>query len=147
MNLKAACDVEGTRSILAPSPAIDEVWHKHLLDTKSYKMLENVLLPNCGFIHHNPFEDEQDGYPERLEYTRLLYQDRFLAEPPKSIWGCEAELQDVGNDLVESNSKPYVTIFVKSLSNTIITMKCYRSDKVIDVKYRIMKTLSFFKRI
>ena len=151
MYLKAACDVEGIRSILAPSPAIDELWHQHLLDTKSYKMLENVLLPNGGFIHHNPFEDEQDGYPERLEYTRLLYQDRFLAEPPKHIWGRGAKIQDEGNDRIESYSEPsvssngfpYITIFVKTLTNTLITIKCYRSDKMIVIKERIMRRTGY----
>ena len=37
MHLKADHDVQGERSILAPSPAVDELWHKHLLDTVSYK--------------------------------------------------------------------------------------------------------------
>lgn len=147
MHLKAACDVEGVRSILAPSPAIDELWHQHLLDTKSYRMLETVLLPNGGFIDHNPFKDEQDRYPERLEYTLLLYKDRFLAEPPEHIWGRGAELQDIENDLIENNSKPckssngvpHISIFVKTFTGALITIKCYPSDQVNYIKERIMK--------
>ena len=151
MHLKAACDAEGVPSILAPSRAVDSIWHKHLLDTKSYKMLENILLPNGGFIHHNPFVDEQDGYTERLEYTLLLYEDRFFAEPPNYTWGGKAEIQDKGNNLIENYSKPsmhsngvpYMTIFVKTVSATLIIMKCYSSDKIIDIKERIMRTTGY----
>ena len=160
MHLKAAHDVDGEPSILAPSPAVDKLWHKHLLDTVSYKMLENLLLPNGGFIHHNPFEDEQDGYTERLQYTLLQYQDSFLTSPPYIIWGdgkpprdvtteaVKADIQDKRNDLIEALSKPrmksecvpFIKIFVKSLEGKFIAIKCYSSDSVDDIKIRIRET-------
>jgi ubiquitin-large subunit ribosomal protein L40e len=160
MHLKAAHDVDGEPSILAPSPAVDELWHKHLLDTVSYKMLENLLLPDGGFIHHNPFQDEQDGYTERLEYTLLQYQDRFLTSPPYKIWGdgkpprevttevVEVDIQDKKNDLIEALSKPrmksecvpFMEIFVELLEGVVISMKCYSSDSVDAIKTRIRES-------
>lgn len=81
----------------------------------------------------------------------LLYEDRFFAEPPNYIWGGKAEIQDKGNNLIENYSKPsmhsngvpYITIFVKAVSDTLIIMKCYSSDKVIDIKERIMRTAGY----
>jgi ubiquitin-large subunit ribosomal protein L40e len=160
MHLKAAHDVDGEPSILAPSPAVDELWHKHLLDTVSYKMLENLLLPNGGFIHHNPFEDEQDGYTERLQYTLLQYQDCFLTSPPYKIWGdgkpprdvtteaVKADIQDKRNDLIAALSKPrtksecvpFMEIFVETPTAAIIAIKCYSSDSVDDIKGRVHET-------
>lgn len=157
MHLKAAYDVNGERSTLAPSPAVDELWHQHLLDTVSYKMLVELLLPNGGFIHHNPFKDEQDGYTERLEYTLLLYQDRFFITPPYEIWGYKesprdltigtdkANHQDKRNDLLEeyskpsmkSNGVPLMTIFVKTLTGETIEIKCYSSTTVAEFKEKI----------
>ena len=126
MHLKAAHDVDGVRSSLAPSPAVDELWHQHLLDTVSYKMLENLLLPNGGYIHHNPFKDEQAGYTERLEYTLLLYRDRFLTIPPDSIWG-------VGKSRCDVNGISIMIIFVKTLTGETIELECYKSDTESDI--------------
>jgi ubiquitin-large subunit ribosomal protein L40e len=112
-------------------------------------MLENLLLPNGGFIHHNPFQDEQDGYTKRLEYTLLQYQDRFLTSPPHKIWGdgkpprdaVEAIIQDKRNDLIEkSECVPFMEIFVKTLEAKVIAMKCYSSDSIDDVKTRIRES-------
>lgn len=129
MNLKAAHDVDVVRSSLAPSPAVDELWHQHLLDTLSYKMLENLLLPNGGYVHHNPFKDEQAGYTERLEYTLLLYRYRFLTIPPDSIWGD-------GKPRFDVNGVP-IMIFVKTLTGETTELECYRSDTVSDIVKRI----------
>ena len=163
MHLKAAHDIDGKRTILAPSPAVDGLWHKHLLDTVSYKMLENLLLPNGGFIHHNPFEDEQDGYTERLEYTLLQYQDRFLTIPPYKIWGngksprditseaVKADIQDKGNNLVEALSRPrtkaecvpFIEIFVITEKRIVIAIKCYGSNSLVDIKERIRESSGY----
>ena len=116
-------------------------------------MLENLLLPNGGFIHHNPFVDEQDGYTARLQYTLLQYQDRFLTSPPYKIWGngkpsrdvTTANIQDKRNELIEALSKPrmksecvpFMEIFVRTLTGTLIAMKCYSSDLIDAIKTRI----------
>ena len=114
MHLKADHDVHEERSILAPSPAVEELWHKHLLDTVSYKMLENFLLPNGGFIHHNPFQDEQDEYTERLQYTLFKYQDRFLTSPPYKIWGDGKPPRELSIEVVEADIPEAVTQWMTS---------------------------------
>eukprot|EP00611_Tribonema_gayanum_P031244 TRINITY_DN896_c0_g1_i10.p1 TRINITY_DN896_c0_g1~~TRINITY_DN896_c0_g1_i10.p1 ORF type:complete len:509 (+),score=101.70 TRINITY_DN896_c0_g1_i10:205-1731(+) len=73
---------------LAPSPQIDEVWHAHVLDTRSYQVFQQVLLPGGGRIHHNPILSEQPDYEQRLAHTLNLYLATFGGEtPPPSIWG------------------------------------------------------------
>ncbi|KAG5175150.1 hypothetical protein JKP88DRAFT_265923 [Tribonema minus] len=76
---------------LAPSPQIDEVWHAHVLDTRSYEAFQQVLLPGGGRIHHNPMLSEQPDYERRLAHTLNLYLATFGGDaPPSSIWGGEA---------------------------------------------------------
>lgn len=74
-------------SKLAPSALVDQLWHTHLLDTRSYGALERLLLQNDGRLHHNPIRDEQPDYEVRLEYTRLLYSDTYHSAPPPDRWG------------------------------------------------------------
>jgi ubiquitin-like protein Nedd8 len=87
IHLKVVIDVDDQPSTLAPSPDIDSLWHQHLLDTRSYKEMERLLLPNGKFIHHNPFKKDQPNYQGRLENTRMHYQDFFHSAPPTDIWG------------------------------------------------------------
>ena len=87
MALKAANDTDGLPSKLAPSALVDQLWHTHLLDTRSYAELERLLLQNGGRLHHNPIRDEQPDYDDRLEYTRLLYSDTYHSAPPPDTWG------------------------------------------------------------
>lgn len=132
MHLKAASDVDGVPSILAPSPAVDELWHQHLLDTVSYKMLEKLLLPNGGFIHHNPFLDEQDGYTERLKFTLLSYQERFFSKPPFNIWG---------DGKPPSDGLPSMTIFVKTLTGATLELECHSSDTIEYIMEMILEAV------
>ncbi|KAG5175148.1 hypothetical protein JKP88DRAFT_250353 [Tribonema minus] len=72
---------------LAPSPQIDEVWHAHVLDTRSYEVFQQVLLPGGGRIHHNPVLSGQPDYEQRLAHTLNLYLATFGGDtPPYSIW-------------------------------------------------------------
>ena len=87
MALKAANDTDGLPSKLAPSAQVDQLWHTHLLDTRSYAVLERHLLQNDGRLHHNPLRHEQPDYEDRLEYTRLLYSDTYHSAPPPDTWG------------------------------------------------------------
>jgi hypothetical protein len=68
MQLKA----EQPTAELAPSYAVDQVWHNHIVDTRSYQQLQTVLMPNGGFIHHNPVLSEQPNYEMRYANTLSL---------------------------------------------------------------------------
>ena len=145
MHLKAVYDVDGVPSKLAPSSEVDELWHKHLSDTKSYKMLESLLLPNGGFIHHNPFKDEQDGYEKRLGYTLSLYPVHFFVKPRYDIWGDGKPSSDADSETDEvddqdKGNEESITIFVKALTGKMVPIKCYGSDTVVAVKRRIRLT-------
>jgi hypothetical protein len=93
MAMKAEYDIDDEPSKLAPSALIDDLWHTHLLDTRSYMMLESLLLPEGGRIHHNPIKDEQADYEGRLTHTKNLYYDLYHSLPPHDIWGNEAHLE------------------------------------------------------
>ena len=58
MALKAANDTDGLPFKLAPSAQVGQLWHTHLLDTRSYAALERLLLQNDCRLHHNPIRDE-----------------------------------------------------------------------------------------
>jgi hypothetical protein len=93
MAMKVEYDMDEEPSKLAPSALIDDLWHTHLLDTRSYMMLESLLLPEGGRIHHNPIKDEQADYEGRLTHTKNLYYDLYHSLPPHDIWGNEAHLE------------------------------------------------------
>jgi hypothetical protein len=63
---------EQPTAALAPSHAIDQVWHNHILDTRSYQQLQTVLMPDGGFVHHNPVLAEQPHYEVRYANTLSL---------------------------------------------------------------------------
>jgi hypothetical protein len=73
MQLKA----EQATAPLAPSHAVDQVWHNHFLDTRSYQQLQTVLLPDGGFIHHNPVHAEQPNYGVRYANTLSLLTVKY----------------------------------------------------------------------
>lgn len=73
---------------VTPSATVDEVWHLHLIYTRSYweefcvKVLDRV-------IHHDPGngkEGEKSAYVDQYELTLASYR-KFFGEPPKAIWG------------------------------------------------------------
>jgi hypothetical protein len=68
--------VEHPTAQLAPSHAIDQVWHSHILDTRSYQQLQIVLMPDGGFIHHSPVLYEQPFYEARYANTLSLLTKR-----------------------------------------------------------------------
>ena len=81
MHLKKDFDEEDGLSILAPSASVDDLWHAHLLDTRSYRMMESHF--GCS-IHHNPIKEEQPEYSQRLSRTKKLYMKKFYSAPPEN---------------------------------------------------------------
>jgi hypothetical protein len=102
MAMKAEYDIDDEPSKLAPSALIDDLWHTHLLDTRSYMMLESLLLPEGGRIHHNPIKDEQADYEGRLTNAKNLYYDLYHSLPPHDIWGNEVHLESPTAQAVEN---------------------------------------------
>jgi len=77
-----------SRHPLTPSDQIDQVWHLHLLYTKSY--WEDFCQNTLGqMIHHGPTRggmNEQEKFTDWYEKTKQLYQKTFNQIPPKDIW-------------------------------------------------------------
>jgi hypothetical protein len=68
---------------VAPSDAVDQVWHQHILYTSDYA--EFCRKYAWRFLHHNP--DRTDGASQdSFNTTRALYQIEFGEDPPKDIW-------------------------------------------------------------
>jgi hypothetical protein len=72
---------------LTPSDEVDQVWHLHLLYTRSYwkEMCGNLLNKE---IHHGPTKGGKteglkftDWYLETIEHYKVIF-----GEPPKDIW-------------------------------------------------------------
>jgi hypothetical protein len=136
MALKATNDTDGLPSKLAPSYLVDQLWHTHLLDTRSYAALEKLLLQNDGRLHHNPILVEQPDYEERLDYTRLLYYDVYHSAPPPDIWG------EPQNDIGEEVKGETLNIFVHYGGYDPLHMKVNKNSRVETV---IVACRKFFK--
>lgn len=73
---------------LTPSDQVDQVWHLHLLYTKSYwkELCEKTIQRE---IHHGPTkggQKEKEKYNNLYEDTKKTYREIFQSEPPIDIW-------------------------------------------------------------
>jgi len=66
--------------VLAPSNAIDGIWHAHILHTKLYADFCSRL--QGSFIHHEP----GGGGVKAYEATLAAYEEYFQDLPPKFAW-------------------------------------------------------------
>ena len=73
---------------IVPCKLVDELWHRHILDTAAYRADCEAIFGS--FLDHYPYfgmrskqdaEDLSDAYAETLE----LYRDAF-GEPPPGTW-------------------------------------------------------------
>jgi hypothetical protein len=83
---------------LTPSDQVDQVWHLHLLYTRSYWLdfCEQVLGRP---IHHGPTRGgatERSKFDDWYSRTLQVYRETFGAEPPADIWPSnEARFREV----------------------------------------------------
>jgi hypothetical protein len=78
---------------LTPSEAVDQVWHLHLVYTRSYwsAFCDGVLGRR---IHHEPTKggtDQTDAFHDQYAETRRLYETEFGDLPPDEFWPPVAE--------------------------------------------------------
>lgn len=71
-----------------PSDEVDQVWHLHLLYTRSYwnELCRDTLGKE---IHHGPTKGgqaEKTKYINLYEETKKLYEGTFESAPPEDIW-------------------------------------------------------------
>ena len=73
---------------LTPSDQVDQVWHLHLLYTRSYwiEFCKNTLGQE---IHHGPSKggkSEKEKFGDWYSKTKELYSKTFDKKPPEDIW-------------------------------------------------------------
>jgi hypothetical protein len=74
---------------LTPSDEVDQVWHLHMIYTRSYwiEMCKELL---GGFnLHHGPTKGgkaEGDRFNLQYQDTLNLYEEVFFETPPSDIW-------------------------------------------------------------
>ncbi|KNE64979.1 hypothetical protein AMAG_10646 [Allomyces macrogynus ATCC 38327] len=79
--------------LLSPSPAIDFIWHAHILDTKVYVAM-CASLP--FFIHHDPAGAlDPASRAHRRAATLATYRARFAEEPMANIWAVDPTTEPV----------------------------------------------------
>ncbi len=73
---------------VTPSHVVDEVWHMHLIYTRSYwEELGDIL---GRLIHHDPGtggKGDQSKFQAQYHRTLESYRKFFDVEPPVDIWG------------------------------------------------------------
>ncbi|WP_437204840.1 TIGR04222 domain-containing membrane protein [Planctomicrobium sp. SH664] len=84
---------------VSPSTAVDEVWHLHLIYTRSYwdRFCSEVLRTK---LHHNPTAGGPAEHFKHLQqYSRTLesYQQVFGVDPPKDLWPTPARQYSVSS--------------------------------------------------
>ena len=160
MQLKKDDDDEFGPSGLAPSRLVDELWHAHLQDTRSYRMLESYLYPKSLYpggrnIEHNPIKTEQPKHDERLAKTKINYSKKFYAAPPNEIWSevMNPEVENEGahvvvHKVIECRSEARMTanstrgqfpIILVSPDGERRMMKVEPSDSIYQVKVRFQR--------
>ncbi len=73
---------------LTPSDQVDQVWHLHLLYTRSYWI--DFCKETLGRdVHHGPTkggEDDRSKFRDWYAVTKEFYRDTFGVQPPSDIW-------------------------------------------------------------
>ncbi len=74
-----------SKHVVTPSVQVDEVWHLHMIYTRSYQAFSEVL---GRFIHHGPTKggyEEESRYLDQYKQTLALYKKTF-GDYPEDIW-------------------------------------------------------------
>ncbi|MEW5308753.1 MAG: hypothetical protein WDW38_000687 [Sanguina aurantia] len=83
---------DGQPSSLSPSPLIEQLWCRHLLETHSYVKMCACLVPEGDLIHHTSLRSSATGRQERVQAAVQAYRKRFHAAPPQAVWGVPEEV-------------------------------------------------------
>lgn len=137
MDLKVKYDRPDCASSLAPSYTVDQLWHTHLLDTRSYCTLLQLLSPpsNMVMIHHNPMKAEQPNYFARLANTAYLYYEIYHCIAPAEIWNNDQATADGASTLRVSCAVPDGSV------NNVVTPRSPAASTGDDFEVEIRLTL------
>jgi hypothetical protein len=73
---------------LTPSDQVDQVWHLHLLYTKSYwkDLCQHTLEKEIDHIPTKGGTQESERFHDQYEFTLVKYQNSFSEIPPQDVW-------------------------------------------------------------
>lgn len=101
-------DTDGS-SLAAPT-LINTLWAFHILETRSYELLCQLLVPGECTIHHS----QRDPHPETLSLrtadTLEAYRTEFNTEPPENVWSRHSSAHLVAvQPVTEASGRPNVS--------------------------------------
>ncbi len=107
---------------VTPSYVVDQVWHQHMLYTRSYKRFSEVI---GKFIHHEPnsgkSQQETNYHKSNFVETTKLYRAEFNMDAPFEMWWINHphKMVDVHLNYVidKEDSKSLFKAFIKSLKS------------------------------
>ena len=125
-------------TLCKPSSDMDAVWHAHVLDTKAYKEMNDLLLNGDGFIHHDPYSGKDPAVKlARRKFMGKVFKQVFGADP-KQGWGPLETHEDYAKRLTGKKrrraSGDAFCVYVKTLTGKTVTLKVDHDFLVEDVK-------------
>jgi hypothetical protein len=134
---------------ITPSDQVDQVWHLHLLYTKSYWIDLCEKTMGCK-IHHKPTKgggSELARFKIQYQNTLDLYFEVFGSEPPSDIWPHLEDRFKNADSFVRTNKARYwllkkpsewmVAVLVGSLLMVACTQTDTESDFWLFVKWAV----------
>lgn len=76
----------GSQPVLSNPPLINKLWVSHILETQSYQLLCQHLVPNGCAIHYSRLTPAVPETADRMQYTLEAYRDAFSSEAPTKWW-------------------------------------------------------------
>jgi hypothetical protein len=121
---------------ITPSDQVDQVWHLHLLYTKSYWIDLCQKTMGCQ-VHHKPTKggaQELARFRRQYQNTLDLYVDVFGSKPPADIWPDVNHRFQNADAFVRTNSAHYWLVrkpsewLVAALVGSLFMVACTQTD-------------------
>lgn len=107
---------------VTPSDEVDQAWHLHMIYTRQY--WENFMSILPIKFHHGPTKGgskENERFDDQYSYTKQLYREEFLIEPPEDIWPPK-EIRFAPNDFKRVNLSNHWVIPVGDLKAMLVVI-------------------------
>ncbi|SMC81338.1 hypothetical protein [Moheibacter sediminis] len=100
-------------SMVSPSEIVDQVWHEHLVFTKSYQEFCELLGKQIQHIPSTHHKGELQKFKQAKEDTQVLY-NKVFGEQPRNIWDKSDMFQGLNlkKACIKLRMKLLATIFI-----------------------------------
>jgi hypothetical protein len=137
---------------LTPSDQIDQVWHLHLLYTKSYWIDLCQKTMGCQ-LHHLPTKGggkELARFKSQYQRTLNRYADVFGSQPPADIWPGVDERFSHADAFVRTNKAHYWFVrkpsewLMAALTGSLFLVACTQGDSDADFWFFVKLAIGLF---